>query len=129
MDSIKPVLAVVSNNMFLNQIIETECSSYPVQIKKFSDADSFHAWVAGKKLNGVIIDFPCAAKASANTREFLNTIQKYLPICRLRIDPKTSTVFGQVQLEFLQGPELFKKFFEKLLLPDAGRQVRKNERI
>lgn len=124
-----PILVVVSHNPQLDQFLEAEYASHPIDVKKFSDAEAFYAWVPGKKINGVLIDFPSAMKASLNTRQFLSTIENYLPVCRIRIDPKTSKVSGQILSEFFNGPELFNTLLQRVALPEAGRQIRQCPRL
>tara|TARA_B110001454_G_scaffold219202_1_gene251930 strand:+ start:7482 stop:8213 length:732 start_codon:yes stop_codon:yes gene_type:complete len=129
MESGLPTLAIITKSELMISLLEVEARKNLLELKQFSDVDTFHRWVLGKKLHGVLVDFLCGAKASAVAREFLYTIERHLPVCRFRVDPKDFSFSGQIKSDFLAGDELLSQFIKKALSSDTGRQIRKSERI
>lgn len=124
-----PIIAIVSESEIIETVFRAEFASSNAIIQRFSNLKDFSLWCRGQRLNGVLIDFNLTMKASEEIRKFLNMIQEYLPVCRIRINAQGTHFSGQLQSKFFEGPELVRVFVQKTLNSNSGRFVRKLERV
>lgn len=125
----KQIIALVFNNPSIEKFVSENFPISHYEIKKFSNLDDFQRWSKGQALNGVFVDLKCAMKSSWDAKHLLNLLEPHMPICRLRADPSSQSVSGQIRSEFSHGTELVQLFIEKMNLPNAGRFVRQCDRV